>query len=54
MDKYVFYRASGDMPVVHELADKEMQVAIPLEDKDFMIMTFLRTIIKRLEALRET
>ena len=53
MDKYVFYRASEEVPHLQEI-DKEPQIAIPLEDKDFMIMTFLRTIIKRLEALRET
>lgn len=51
MEKYVFHRSS-ETPHLKKCENDELQIAIPLEDKDFMIMTFMKIIIKRLEALR--
>ena len=47
MEKYVYYRAADVKPAV----DKE-QIAIPLEDKDFMIMNLIKNLTREIEAAR--
>ncbi len=43
MDKYIFYKATEEKPVIHKDS-----TAIPLEDKDFMVKVMLTKILDEL------